>query len=84
MDINRLRWASRRGMLELDLILGPFLDNVFPGLSEQDQQRFETLLTSEDQDLYNWFMRRGDPSDPENLAIVEIIRANTGLQPGQY
>lgn len=80
MDINRLRWASRRGMLELDLILGPFLDHVFSGLSEQDQRRFEALLSCEDQDLFTWLMRRSDPEDPEILAIVNIIRTNTGLQ----
>ncbi|KUJ84358.1 response regulator receiver protein [Microbulbifer flavimaris] len=80
MDRNRLFWASRRGMLELDLVLLPFLDNVYDTLDPEDQQRFVELLNNEDQDLFAWFMRREDPSDPELLRIVQIIRDNTGLQ----
>jgi antitoxin CptB len=80
MDRNRLFWASRRGMLELDLVLLPFLDNVYDTLDPEDQQRFVQLLDNEDQDLFAWFMRREDPSDPELQRIVQIIRDNTGLQ----
>ncbi|MAT50772.1 MAG: response regulator receiver protein [Porticoccaceae bacterium] len=74
MDRNRLFWASRRGMLELDLILLPFLDQVYPDLGDEDKQRYQRLLDSEDQDLFAWFLRREDPSDPELLKIVQIIR----------
>lgn len=80
MDRNRLFWASRRGMLELDLVLLPFLENVYDNLDEADQQRYVQLLESEDQDLFAWFLRREDPSDPELMRIVQIIRDNTGLQ----
>lgn len=81
MEKNRLVWASRRGMLELDLVLQPFVENVFPTLDQADQRLYEQLLEEEDQDLFTWFMRRGDPEDPNLLRIVSIIRANTGLQP---
>lgn len=80
MDKNRLLWASRRGMLELDLILLPFIENIYPGLEEADQQRYQALLACEDQDIYAWCMKREDPSDPDLLRIVHIVRANTGLQ----
>lgn len=80
MDKNRLLWASRRGMLELDLILLPFIDNIYPTLEEADQQRYQALLACEDQDIYAWCMKREDPADPDLLRIVHIVRANTGLQ----
>ncbi|GMG87586.1 succinate dehydrogenase assembly factor 2 [Biformimicrobium ophioploci] len=80
MDRNRLLWASRRGMLELDLVLMPFVENIFDQLPEEDQKRYEAMLECEDQDLFAWFLKREDPEDPELLKIVEIIRANTGLQ----
>lgn len=80
MDMHRLRWASRRGMLELDLVLLPFLENIYPTLSDEDQSLFQRLLESEDQDLFSWFLRKSDPDDSELLKIVEIIRRNTGLQ----
>lgn len=81
METNRLFWGSRRGMLELDLILLPFLENVNPGLAQADKESYWALLEEQDQDMYAWFMRREDPLKPELQRIVDIIRANTGLQP---
>lgn len=73
MEHNRLRWASRRGMLELDLILQPFVEEDYLSLSSEDQRRFQQLLECEDQDLFTWFMRRGEPEDSEMKAIVKVI-----------
>lgn len=80
VDINRLMWAARRGMLELDLILMPFLERVYPSLSATDKKRFQQLLQEQDQDLFAWLLHRDNPSDPEILAIVEVIRERTGLK----
>lgn len=80
MDKNRLFWGSRRGMLELDLVLLPFLENVYPSLDQEDKERYWSLLECEDQDMFGWFLKRKDPDDPELLKIVTIIRNNTGLQ----
>ncbi len=80
MNENRLRWASRRGMLELDLILLPFLENIFPSLSDEQKSLYEKLLESEDQDLFSWLMQRVEPQDPELKIIVDIILDNTGMK----
>lgn len=80
MERNRLFWGSRRGMLELDLILLPFLDNVYPTLEQADKERYWKLLEMEDQDMYAWFLSRQDPEDPELQRIVEIVRDNTGIK----
>ncbi len=80
MDVNRLFWGSRRGMLELDLVLMPFLENIYPTLEQSDKERYWLLLEEQDQDLFAWFLRREDPVNPELQRIVDIIRANTGLQ----
>lgn len=74
MDRNRLFWASRRGMLELDLILLPFIDQVYPELDDSDKERYHRLLDCEDRDLFTWFMRRQDPEDADLLRVVQIIR----------
>lgn len=80
MEYNRLLWASRRGMLELDLVLQPFLEKHYHGLSQANKERFWRLLEAEDQDLFLWFMRREDPQDKDLLEIVQVIRDNTGMQ----
>ncbi|WP_286804425.1 MULTISPECIES: succinate dehydrogenase assembly factor 2 [unclassified Marinimicrobium] len=66
-------------MLELDLILLPFLENVYPGLEQADKERYWKLLESEDQEMFAWFLHRQDPEDTELKRIVDIVRANTGI-----
>ncbi|MEH6469823.1 MAG: succinate dehydrogenase assembly factor 2 [Halopseudomonas sp.] len=72
-DINRLRWHCRRGMLELDVLLVPFLEDRFRSLAYEDQQRFEKLIAGEDQDIFSWVMRTVIPDDPDLKRIVDII-----------
>lgn len=72
-ELSRMQWAARRGMLELDLVLEPFVREQYLLLDEADKQRFKELMHCEDQDLFGWFLRREEP-DQENLkAIVARI-----------
>jgi len=73
-EMNRIRWAARRGMLELDLVLEPFVLARFAGLPQLDRQRFRALMACEDQDLYAWLLGRERPQDGELDAIVTQIR----------
>jgi antitoxin CptB len=80
VEKNRLIWGSRRGMLELDLILLPFVENIYPTLEREDQLSYQRLLECEDQDLYAWFTCRQDPEDVSLQRIVERVRATTGYK----
>jgi len=73
MNKNRLIWASRRGMLELDLMLQPFVEHHYESLLEDDKLRFQALLELEDQQLFAWLVKREQSLDPEIQRIVEII-----------
>jgi antitoxin CptB len=73
---KRMRWASRRGMLELDLILEPFVRDCYPSLEPQDRQRYRDLMGCQDQELFSWFLSREEPEDPELAAIVRRILAS--------
>ena len=72
-ELKRLQWHSRRGMLELDVLLLPFVEEAYPALPADDQARFRKLLDCEDQDMFGWFMQRGEPEDPDLRRIVKII-----------
>jgi antitoxin CptB len=72
-EYKRIRWASRRGMLELDLMMVPFVEQRFRDLPERDKQRFIDLLESEDNDLFAWFLGRQKPQDPELAIIVQQV-----------
>ena len=72
-ELNRLRWRSRRGMLELDLLLLPFFDDVFLELSYAEQQAFVRLLEHDDPDLLFWFSQKGKSAEPELQELVDRI-----------
>jgi len=72
-ELNRLFWQSRRGMLELDVLLVPFVKEVYLGLDEEDQHRYRKLLSCEDQDMFGWFMQRGEPEDEDLRRMVRMI-----------
>ncbi|MGE7992417.1 succinate dehydrogenase assembly factor 2 [Pseudomonas sp. NPDC089554] len=72
-ELNRLFWHSRRGMLELDVLLVPFTQEVYATLSEGDRELYRRLLTCEDQDMFGWFMERTESEDLELQRMVRII-----------
>lgn len=82
LAFKRLQWQCRRGMLELDLLLEPFLDEVFLSLDEADRQRFYRLLECEDQEIFPWFMQKEVPEDVDLARIVSLIVNR--VQPENY
>jgi antitoxin CptB len=69
----RLRWACRRGMLELDLLFIPFVDDAYDDLTAKQQTTFEQLLTEQDPDLFAWFMGHSTCENIELNAMVQFI-----------
>lgn len=61
-------------MLELDVILIPFLEQYFEQLDLSEQQKFEKLLQEADPDLYTWIMGFGACDKTELVEIIETIR----------
>lgn len=75
-DLKRLYWHSRRGMLELDLLLVPFAEHCLPGLVEDELEMYRDLLREEDQDLFMWLTRRTEaPSARLQFMIDKILQA---------
>tara|TARA_R110000823_G_scaffold130015_15_gene258040 strand:+ start:34632 stop:34898 length:267 start_codon:yes stop_codon:yes gene_type:complete len=72
-EFNRMRWAARRGMLELDLVLEPFVTARYAQLDARERQCLEVLMRCEDQDLYAWLLQREEPADAEQRALVRKI-----------
>ena len=79
VDKQKIFWHSRRGMLELDLLLVPFATEVFETLPHQDQLLYEEFLEQEDQDLFKWLMGREAPTDPRFNGLIQQILAHHRL-----
>ena len=55
---RRLRWRSRRGLLENDLVLGRFFDQYEAGLTNADITGLDRLLDLPDNDLLDLIFER--------------------------
>ena len=69
----RLRWACRRGMLELDVLFMPFVEEAWDDLTKQQKQEFDRLLECDDPELFAWFMGHEECKDEALNAMVQII-----------
>ena len=78
--LKRLAMRSwRRGMKEMDLILGPFADRGLAALDAARLEAYESLLEENDQDLYRWVS--GAAQTPATHAdIVAIIAGFHGIR----
>ena len=75
-DCERVRWRSRRGMLELDLLLVGFADRRYPSLSGPLQADYRALLECDDWVVFDWLRERERPPE-EFVPVVAAIREFT-------
>ncbi|MEJ2528779.1 MAG: succinate dehydrogenase assembly factor 2 [Gammaproteobacteria bacterium] len=75
---NQLRWACRRGMLELDLLLKAYMDQVYEQLTDLEKREFLTLLDMQDQEMYEMLTGKINPNDRELAQLLARIRACMG------
>jgi antitoxin CptB len=71
----RLRWRSRRGLLENDLILTRFLDAHEAQLSDEEVDALTRLLTLPDNDLMNLLLGQNMPETDLDLPHVHALLA---------
>jgi len=74
-NIERVRWRARRGLLELDIVLGRFIEAHYAQLGEKEKQVFETLLDMPDNPLWDMIAARQEAAHIEQQALLEKIRA---------
>lgn len=70
-DKRPIRWRLRRGMRELDVLLGNWYERQWPEADAALRGQFEQLLGCEDPDIWAWVMGRA--AAPSELA--DIIRS---------
>jgi len=73
LRLKKLRWKSRRGMKELDVLFEAFFEKHRQVLSEGGWPQLETLLEQEDDLLYDWISGRDLPDDPQLIDLINTI-----------
>jgi succinate dehydrogenase flavin-adding protein (antitoxin of CptAB toxin-antitoxin module) len=73
--LERLRWRSRRGLLELELILTRFLQTKLETLSQEEIGIFEEVLWLSDNYFLDLLMGRTECLDQRIKPVIDMIRA---------
>lgn len=80
MRLRRVGMRSwRRGMKEMDLILGRFADARLAELGAEELDAYEALLDENDQDLYRWISGSAAPP-AQHVEMVGIVTGFHGIQ----
>lgn len=72
--LKRLAMRSwRRGIREMDLVLGPYAAAHLAGMGAERLALYEDFLDENDQDLLSWVLGRATPPDALGGLVVEIV-----------
>ena len=71
--LKMLRWKSRRGMKELDVLFELFFEEQAEAVSGDGWPQLEEFLKQEDDVLFDWISGRNLPSDPAVLKLIETL-----------
>ena len=73
--LKKLKYrAWRRGIVEADLILGPFADAHLEILDPGELEQFAVLLDQPDHDLYAWIIGQAEPPEAFDMPVLGRIR----------
>jgi antitoxin CptB len=74
-ELERLRWRCRRGLLELDIVLGRFVEREYAGLDAAQRVAFDALLDMPDTVLWDMIAGRQEAGQSDQQALLEKLRA---------
>ena len=72
---DRLKWKCRRGLLELDLVLGRFMQGGVGAMDEAGLRGFSELLDMQDNELWDIVSGRSDSYAAGLHDVVARLRA---------
>ena len=77
MSVNKLRWKSRKGIRELDILLQNYLDTSYTKLNKTDKKLFEEILEIETYDLLNAISGKSSYNEKYKSIITELSKLST-------
>jgi antitoxin CptB len=73
--LERIRWRCRRGLLELDIVLGRFVERHYAGLDDAGRAGFDALLDMPDTELWDMITAgRGKAPPPGCGEVLKLLQ----------
>jgi len=78
--LKKIRYAAlRRGLAELEQVLGRFVEGHLEGLDPDQLDALERLLALDDLDLWEMILGRRSAPGPGQDSLLDLMRAVAGL-----
>ena len=77
MSLNKLRWKSRKGIRELDILLQNYLDTHYNSLDSLDKKLFEEILEIDTYDLLNAISGKSSYNEKYETIITQLSKLST-------
>ncbi len=71
---RRIRFLTRRGLLELDIVLGRFMEKEFAGLSDEELALFVEVLDLPDQEFLALVNEKIETEQKHLIPMLDKIR----------
>jgi antitoxin CptB len=71
MDRQKLKWRSRRGLRELDLLFRHFIQKYWDKLTAEEFEIFAQVVSLEDQPLFDYIFKNVRLGNDEVEAFID-------------
>jgi antitoxin CptB len=75
VSLERVRWRCRRGLLELDIVLGRFIADRYPRISNDQRVVFDELLDLPDTELWDLITDKIETTHAHQRQVLEWLKA---------
>jgi antitoxin CptB len=75
VSLERVRWRCRRGLLELDIVLGRFIADRYPCLNNEQRVVFDELLDLPDTELWDLITDKKALAHEHQRLVLEWLKA---------
>ena len=74
-DIHKVRFLSRRGLKELDILLSRYVNNYYDQADDDEKEAYRELLLKEDQDILDFILVEKQLENPLLKQLQLKLRA---------
>ena len=79
MSQSQLVWRCRRGIRELDVLFGQFLETEYSSMDEGEQSVFQRLLEVQDPVIMDWLFGKYESEDNDLQKLILRLQELSGL-----
>ena len=73
-ELERVRWRCRRGLLELDIVLGRFIEQHYATMDSRQRVVFDELLDLPDTELWDAITGKEEPPHAHQHEVVQWLK----------